>query len=113
MFLQSELTIIGNIAVLSGSHAASSVGLDELVDDLRRARSSTSYTYLYQHRLVFRQKGLKTDVGKASFWGARILFLAARTMVARQSCMLGSSITKVRSIRSVEVLEPRLVTCEL
>ena len=38
--------------------------------------------------------------------------LAARNMSTRQSCILGSSITKVRGIWSVEVLEPRLVTCK-
>jgi hypothetical protein len=45
--LQSELTIIGSVAVSSGGDATSSIGLDELVSDLRRVCSSTSYTYLY------------------------------------------------------------------
>ena len=45
--LQSELTILGNVAVSSGSDPTSSIGLEELVNDLRRACSSTSYTYLY------------------------------------------------------------------
>jgi hypothetical protein len=33
-----------------------------------------------------------------SFWGARILILAARTMSSRQSFILGSSITKVIAV---------------
>jgi len=50
--LLSELAVIGKLAVSAGSDPASSVGMEELVSDLRRACSSTSYTYLYSVELL-------------------------------------------------------------
>ena len=45
--LQSELSVIGKLAVSAGSDVMTSIGVDDLVNDLRRACTSTSYTYLY------------------------------------------------------------------
>ena len=45
--LQSELSVIGKLAVSAGSDVITSIGVDDLVNDLRRACTSTSYTYLY------------------------------------------------------------------
>jgi len=50
--LLSELAIVGSLAVSAGSDPVSSVGLEELVNDLQRACSSTSYTYLYSVELL-------------------------------------------------------------
>jgi TH1 protein/WW domain len=50
--LLSELAAVGGVAVSAGSDPAVAVGLEELVDDLRRACSSTSYTYLYSIELL-------------------------------------------------------------
>lgn len=45
--LLSELAVIGKLAVSAGGDSATSIGLDELITDLRRTCTSTSYTYLY------------------------------------------------------------------
>jgi hypothetical protein len=45
--LSSELAVIGTLAISAESETGSSIGLSEIVDDLRRACTSTSYTYLY------------------------------------------------------------------
>ncbi|KAL7575736.1 hypothetical protein ACA910_003069 [Epithemia clementina (nom. ined.)] len=45
--MQSELTVIGTLAVSSGSDIETSIGMEELKNDLRRACTATSYTYLY------------------------------------------------------------------
>jgi TH1 protein/WW domain len=50
--LLSELAAVGGVAVSAGSDPAVAVGLEELVNDLRRACSSTSYTYLYSIELL-------------------------------------------------------------
>jgi hypothetical protein len=50
--LLSELAVIGKLAVSAGSDGSASVGLDELVNDLTRACTSTSYTYLYTIELL-------------------------------------------------------------
>jgi hypothetical protein len=46
---------------------------------------------------VVKKSGNPTSARQSleSFWGARILILAARTMSSRQSFVLGSSIAKV------------------
>jgi hypothetical protein len=45
--LLSELAVIGKLAVSAGGDSATSIGLEELITDLRRTCTSTSYTYLY------------------------------------------------------------------
>ena len=50
--LLSELTTIGNLSISAGSDPTLAIGLHELVDDLRRANSSTSYTYLYSVEML-------------------------------------------------------------
>ena len=45
--MQSELTQIGTLAVSSGSDVETSIVMEELKNDLRRACTATSYTYLY------------------------------------------------------------------
>lgn len=50
--LLSELSVIGKLAMSSGSDGSASVGLEELVNDLRRTCSSTSYTYLYSVEML-------------------------------------------------------------
>jgi len=45
--LNSELTVIGKLSQSMGHDVTTSIGMEELVDDLRRACTSTSYTYLY------------------------------------------------------------------
>lgn len=50
--LLSELAVIGSLSVSAGSDAASAVNLLDLVGDLRRTCSSTSYTYLYSVELL-------------------------------------------------------------
>jgi hypothetical protein len=45
--LLSELTVIGKLAVSAGGDSTTSIGLEELISDLRRTCTSTSYTYLY------------------------------------------------------------------
>lgn len=45
--LASEFAVVGNIASSEEADAESSMGLLELVADLRRTCTSTSYTYLY------------------------------------------------------------------
>jgi hypothetical protein len=57
--LLSELSVIGKCAVSAEYDSESSVGLDDLVNDLQRACSFTSYTYLYSVEL------LKHLIGKA------------------------------------------------
>lgn len=58
--LQSELSIIGRVAISSSSDSVSATGIDELLNDLRRACSSTSYTYLYSLE-VLRMLDLKAE----------------------------------------------------
>jgi hypothetical protein len=45
--LLSELAVVGKIAVSACHETDTSIGLDELVGDLRRTCSSTAYTYIY------------------------------------------------------------------
>jgi hypothetical protein len=45
--LASELTVVGKIAVSTCRDSDTSIGLDELVSDLRRTCTSTAYTYIY------------------------------------------------------------------
>ena len=48
--LQSELTAIGRLSVSAGSDM--SIGFTELMQDLERACTSTSYTYLYSLEMI-------------------------------------------------------------
>lgn len=50
--LQSELTVMGKLAVSAGSETAASVGLEELVTYLRRSCTSNAYTYLYSSEVL-------------------------------------------------------------
>ena len=45
--LASELTVVGKIAVSACRDTDTSIGLDELVGDLRRTCTATAYTYIY------------------------------------------------------------------
>jgi hypothetical protein len=45
--LSSELAVVGRIAVSACRDKDTSIGLEELVNDLRRTCTSTSYTFLY------------------------------------------------------------------
>lgn len=45
--LQSELTNIGNISVSAENDISSALDVEDVVEDLKRACCSTSYTYLY------------------------------------------------------------------
>ena len=48
----SELSVIGSLAVSSGSDIDTSIGMEELKNDLRRACTATSYTYLYSLEIL-------------------------------------------------------------
>lgn len=50
--LLSEISVIGKLALSAGCDTAGAVALQEVLDDLRRACSSTSYTYLYSVELL-------------------------------------------------------------
>ena len=50
--LSSELAVIARLAVAAEGDPASSIALDEIVNDLKRACTSTSYTYLYSLELL-------------------------------------------------------------
>jgi hypothetical protein len=64
--LLSELTVIGKVAMSAGSDSLSANGLIELTDDLRRASSSTSYTYLYSVEMIRYLVGkLRRDINPA------------------------------------------------
>lgn len=52
--LLSELSAIGKLAVSAGSESSSNEGIEEIVADLRRACTATSYTYLYTLELLRR-----------------------------------------------------------
>lgn len=52
--LLSELSMIGSQAVSAGSDVPTAAGLEELVQDLTRACSSTSFTYLYSVEMLRR-----------------------------------------------------------
>jgi TH1 protein/WW domain len=52
--LLSELSVIGSVAVAAGSDLSAATGLEELVQDLTRACSATSYTYLYSVEMLRR-----------------------------------------------------------
>ena len=45
--LQSELAVVGKTAISASSDVDTSIGLEELVNDLRRTCTATAYTYLY------------------------------------------------------------------
>jgi len=45
--LQSELAVVGKAAISASSEMDTSIGLDELVNDLRRTCTATAFTYLY------------------------------------------------------------------
>jgi len=45
--LLSELAVIARLAVSAGNEPTMPIGLEEIVNYLRRACTSTSYTYLY------------------------------------------------------------------
>lgn len=45
--LGSEFVVIGNLSTSASSVTETSVDLSQIVEDLRRACTSTSYTYLY------------------------------------------------------------------
>jgi hypothetical protein len=51
--LGSELAVVGKIAVSSCRDTDTSIGLDELVSDLRRTCTSTAYTYIYAIEVSF------------------------------------------------------------
>jgi TH1 protein/WW domain len=50
--LLSELAVVGCAAVSAGSDVSSSSGFDDLLNDLQRACTSTSYTYLYSVEML-------------------------------------------------------------
>ena len=50
--LQSELAAIGKLAVSAGTDPVTSIGMDELINDLKRACTATSYTYLYSLQVL-------------------------------------------------------------
>jgi hypothetical protein len=50
--LLSELAVVGCTAVSAGSDINSSSGFDDLLNDLQRACSATSYTYLYSVEML-------------------------------------------------------------
>ena len=50
--LASELTVVGKIAVSACRDDDTSIGLEELVGDLRRTCTSTSYTYIYAIEVI-------------------------------------------------------------
>lgn len=45
--LQSEVCVVGKTAISASNDVDTSIGLEELVNDLRRTCTATSYTYLY------------------------------------------------------------------
>jgi len=45
--LQSELAVVGKTAVCASSDVDTSMGLEDLVNDLRRTCTATAFTYLY------------------------------------------------------------------
>ena len=45
--LQSELAVVGKTSVSASSDVDTSIGLEELVNDLRRTCTATAFTYLY------------------------------------------------------------------
>jgi len=45
--LLSDLAVIGRLAISAGNKATTSIGLEEIVNYLHRACTSTSYTCLY------------------------------------------------------------------
>ena len=45
--LQSEVSVVGKTAISASNDVDTSIGLEELVNDLRRTCTATSYTYLY------------------------------------------------------------------
>ena len=51
--LASELAVVGKIAVSACRDSDTSIGLDELVGDLRRTCTSTAYTYIYAIEVSF------------------------------------------------------------
>jgi hypothetical protein len=51
--LASELSVVGKIAVSACRDVDTSIGLDELVGDLRRTCTATAYTYIYAIEVSF------------------------------------------------------------
>ena len=45
--LQSELAVVGKASISASSDVDTSIGLEELVNDLRRTCTATEFTYLY------------------------------------------------------------------
>jgi hypothetical protein len=77
--LLSELAVVGCQAVSAGSDALAAMAMDELVRDLNRSCSSTSYTYLYAVELLRRLvNSAKTQASKSSGNDAERLRRAVR-----------------------------------
>ena len=50
--LLSELAVVGRFAVSTGNEFSTTIGLEEIVNDLPRACTTTSYTYLYSLQVM-------------------------------------------------------------
>ena len=64
--LSSELAVVGRIAVSACRERDTSIGLEELVNDLRRTCTSTSYTYIYALEVLRHLLVTATEQNEAS-----------------------------------------------
>lgn len=64
--LASELMVVGKIAVSTCHDNDTSIGLDELVSDLRRTCASTAYTYIYAIEVLRHLVSTAKDRSKSS-----------------------------------------------
>lgn len=76
--LQSELAVVGKASISASSDVDTSIGLEELVNDLRRTCTATAFTYLYSIEVRLPCALLKRQVAPSIIDSADAFALAPR-----------------------------------